>query len=132
MMAVSYLYELLSLVHFDMYNVDNGTVAHLRLQKAKQYIEQNFRDPIRLEELSELSDMSLTNFRREWTRIYKESPMQYRDRIRLSYAKEYLMSEYYTVSEVADKCGFSDVSYFVRFFKKHTGVSPGAFRRSPL
>ena len=31
--------------------------------------------------------------------------------------------------ETAKKCGFDDVSYFVRFFKKHTGISPGKFKK---
>ena len=30
------------------------------------------------------------------------------------------------------KCGFDDVSYFVRFFKKNVGVTPGEFRRQLL
>lgn len=130
MLSMACLYELLSLIYFDIYEKHFGTTAHLRLQTAREHIERNFCEKLRLEELAELSDMSVTNFRREWTRIYGESPMQYRDRVRVSYARELLLSGYYTVTEVADKCGFSDVSYFARFFKKHTGVPPGAFKRS--
>lgn len=130
LLSMACLYELLSLIYFDIYEKHFGTTAHLRLQTAREFIERNYRETVRLEELAELSDMSVTNFRREWTRIYGESPMQYRDRIRVSYAREYLLSGYYSVSEVAERCGFSDVSYFARFFKKHTGVSPGAFKRS--
>ena len=79
--------------------------------------------------LANLVNMSVTNFRREWLKLYGESALQYRDRIRLSYAKEYLMSGYYTVTEVAEKCGFNDVNYFIRFFKKNTGISPGKFEK---
>ena len=32
--------------------------------------------------------------------------------------------------EIAEKCGFDDVSYFVRFFKKQTGITPGEFKKS--
>ena len=130
MLCMSCLYELLSLMCFDIYRENFGDTAHLRLQPAKEFIEKNYRDTIRLDRLAALSDMSVTNFRREWTRIYGETPLQYRDRILIACAREYLLSGYYSVSEVADKCGFDDVSYFARFFKKHTGVSPGAFKRS--
>ena len=58
--------------------------------------------------------------------------MQYRDSIRLYYAKEYPNSGYYTVSEIAEKCGFDDVSYFVRFFKKKAGFTPGEFKKKFL
>ena len=35
---------------------------------------------------------------------------------------------HYTVSEIAEKCGFDDVSYFVRFFKKQTGTTPKKYQ----
>jgi AraC-like DNA-binding protein len=31
---------------------------------------------------------------------------------------------------VAERCGFADANYFGKAFRQHTGVSPGAFRRS--
>ena len=73
--------------------------------------------------------MSTTHFRREWTKLYGTPPLQYRDALRLSYAKEYLLSGYYSVTEVAEKCGFEDTNYFIRFFKKHTGITPGKFSK---
>ncbi|MBQ8849102.1 MAG: helix-turn-helix transcriptional regulator [Clostridia bacterium] len=131
MESIGYLYELLSIFYFDCINRQNATSYH-RLFPAKEYIEQYFHQPITLEELAKLSNMSITNFRREWKKLYSEAPLQYRDSIRLYYAKEYLNSGYYTVSEIAQKCGFDDVSYFVRFFKKNVGVTPGEFRKLML
>ncbi|HEX8279287.1 MAG TPA: helix-turn-helix domain-containing protein [Segetibacter sp.] len=32
------------------------------------------------------------------------------------------------MNQIADHLGYEDVSYFIRFFKKHTGYSPEAFR----
>jgi AraC family transcriptional regulator, transcriptional activator of pobA len=34
------------------------------------------------------------------------------------------------VKEVADRLGYEDPSYFIRFFKKHTGQSPDSFRKN--
>lgn len=131
MRSVGYLYELLSQFYFEYTKEQNSAICQ-RLLPAKEYIEQNFKAPMTLEQLAFISNMSVTNFRREWKKIYAEAPMQYRDAIRLDYAKEYLNSGYYTVSEIAEKCGFDDVSYFVRFFKKNVGVTPGEFRRQLL
>ena len=36
----------------------------------------------------------------------------------------------YQVKEVADQLGYEDPSYFIRFFRKHTGQSPEAFRKN--
>ena len=131
MQSIGCLYELLSILYFEYTNANN-TASHQRLLIAKEYVEQHFAEPITLERLAYLSNMSVTNFRREWKKLYSETPMQYRDAVRLYYAKEYLNSGYYTVSEVGDKCGFDDVSYFVRFFKKKTGVSPRKFQKQSI
>ena len=129
MQATACLYELLALLGSEILEKEYGTSTYLRLAPAKEYIEQNFNTVITLDIVANYSNMSVTHFRREWSKLYGESALQYRDRIRLSYAKEYLMSGYYTVTEVAEKCGFSDVNYFIRFFKKHTGISPGKFEK---
>jgi AraC-like DNA-binding protein len=52
--------------------------------------------------------------------------------MRLNFAKDYLSCGYYTVAEVAKKCGFEDASYFVRFFKKKTGCTPNEFKKQLL
>jgi hypothetical protein len=47
-------------------------------------------------------------------------------------AKELLESGFYSVSEVAMRCGFDDVSYLCRFFKKHTGLTPLEFAQNGI
>lgn len=129
MMALSALYELLALAISEIYESKYNESAYLKLQPAKAYIEHNFDRSITLGMLANLCDMSVVSFRREWNGRFGESAMQYRDKLRLQYAKEYLMSGYYSVAETAEKCGFGDVNYFVRFFKKHIGVPPGKYKK---
>lgn len=43
-------------------------------------------------------------------------------------SKRYLLATSNQVNELAYHLGYEDVSYFIRFFKKHTGYSPEAFR----
>lgn len=45
-------------------------------------------------------------------------------------AKRYLLATPNQVKDVADLLGYEDFSYFIRFFKKHTGYSPEAFRHN--
>lgn len=45
-------------------------------------------------------------------------------------SKRYLLSTSNQVKEIAYYLGYDDVSYFIRFFKKHTGFSPEAFREN--
>lgn len=130
MLELACLYEILALVFSELRATEQTSDRYSRLLPAKEYIDQHPTEPISLEYLAHLSRMSITNFRREWSKIYSQTPMQYRDKVRIFYAKEYLGSGYYTVSEVAYRCGFDDVSYFIRFFKKHTGISPKKFKDS--
>ncbi|MEO6549791.1 MAG: helix-turn-helix transcriptional regulator [Ferruginibacter sp.] len=45
-------------------------------------------------------------------------------------AKRYLLATPYQVKDIADHLGYEDMSYFIRFFKKHTNYTPEAFRRN--
>lgn len=45
-------------------------------------------------------------------------------------AKRYLLATPNQIKDIADHLGYEDVSYFIRFFKKHTGDSPDVFRRN--
>ena len=45
-------------------------------------------------------------------------------------AKRYLLATPNQIKDIADHLGYEDTSYFIRFFKKHTGYSPEAFRKN--
>jgi AraC-like DNA-binding protein len=45
-------------------------------------------------------------------------------------AKRYLLATSNQVNQIAYQLGYEDVSYFIRFFRKHTGYSPEAFRNN--
>jgi len=49
---------------------------------------------------------------------------------RLAKAKKLLSTTSMPVGEVALSCGIEDVSYFSTLFRKHTGLTPSAFRNS--
>ena len=127
MYSVAFLYQLLGNFCAEIYEKNHLAASYHSLQQAKKYIDEHFNCDLNLNFLANISNMSTTNFRREWKRLYGMSPMQYRDKIRLYYAKEYLLTGYYSVSEVSNKCGFSNSNYFIRFFRKHEGISPGKF-----
>ncbi len=52
------------------------------------------------------------------------SPQQYLSTIKLLQAKYFLQFTEMNVTEVALRCGFKEVSYFSRLFRKHYGISP--------
>ena len=50
----------------------------------------------------------------------------------MSKAYTYLRSPDYTIQEIADRLNFSDQSSFGKFFRKHSGTSPAAYRRAAI
>ena len=123
--AMACLYEILSLIAASL----GKESVSLRLHPAARYLSVHFSEKITNAALAALCDMSETNFRREWMRVYGKTPLTYRDELRIEKAKRLLLRAHLSVGEAARECGFEDESYFGRFFKKQTGETPGEFRK---
>ena len=60
------------------------------------------------------------------------TPAAYLERLRMEHAVKLLAVQRvprYTVSDVAERCGYYDANYFTRVFKKYMGVSPREYAR---
>lgn len=131
MNAISLLYKIL----FDFigkFNTGNADSSTLLLSAAKEYLETHWRENITLEELASMCHISVAYFRHLFVRTFGVAPIRYRDSIRLLYAKDYLMQKEYNIAQIANLCGFCDSNYFIRFFKKQTGITPGEYRASSI
>ena len=128
MSCASLLYGMLS--HFAQEKFVHGSLgaAYRRIKPAKDYIDADPTRPISIDMLASLCDMSDTNFRRAFLCELGQTPIRYRDGLLIALAKELLSAGFFSVSECAARCGFEDASYFGRFFKKHTGISPGEYK----
>lgn len=71
---------------------------------------------------------SETRLRAACAAVAKQSPTQILDQRALVEAQRSLLYTNLAVSEIADSLGFLDAAYFSRFFVKHTGTSPRAYR----
>lgn len=93
-----------------------------------RYIQENIREKIDLNKLSDKVCMSRANFFRRFKEELGYSPGDYILRERLRLAKVYLQKGKYSVTEVCYMSGFQNLHYFIRAFKKETGLTPSAFR----
>lgn len=72
-----------------------------------------------------ISESGFYTFFKEWA---GESPIDYRNNIRITAAKSMLENSNLRISEIAYTVGFDDQYYFTRIFKKRIGMSPKEFR----
>ena len=107
-------------------NVDPG--AYNRTLPARRMIETSYALPLTLEQLAQSCGMNKSAFRRVYTNVYGESPISHLLDLRINKAKELLLIGS-SLEETAASTGFKDVNYFIRYFKKKTGMTPGRFRQ---
>ena len=98
------------------------------MQKVKAYINQNFDREISNNSVAKHFSYHPYYLNSLFVQHEKITMHQYINRLRISRAKSALTASDSSVSEIAVKCGFKDASYFVRFFKKNTGLTPKEFR----
>jgi AraC-like DNA-binding protein len=98
-----------------------------RIILAKAYMDENYQQPIGLDEISQRAFLSKFYFHRLFTRIYRRTPHQYITRKRLDKAKD-LLSGNRPVAEVCNEVGFESIGSFSVLFKKEIGFAPQYYR----
>lgn len=94
-----------------------------RINKVIQYIEDNFSEKLTIDELSGIANYSKYHFNRVFKSVTNENVYSFIKRIRLERANCYLWRSEYSISEIAEKCGFLSSSNFSYNYKKHFGLS---------
>ncbi len=100
-----------------------------RLLFAKELMDVSFDQKLDLEQVALHAGMSEYHFCRSFKAVFGLSPYKYLLHQRLAAAKVLLSNERLSVSEVAVKCGFTDIFSFSKAFKKHFLISPSSFSR---
>jgi AraC-like DNA-binding protein len=103
--------------------------AHKAARPVQAYLETHYSRRIRLEQLAELSGLSVFYLTRIFRAATGLSPYAYLEQVRVHRAAE-LLRDGVRISEVACRTGFADQSHLTRLFKRLTGVPPGRYQRS--
>ena len=101
----------------------------VQLKQVVEFIEKNYANPITLQELSASVSMSPKYFCRFFSEMTHQTPMDYLNRQRIEQACCQLATTDDSITEIAYRNGFNDLSYFIRTFKKYKGITPGKYKR---
>jgi len=115
------------------YHVDADLTAlknHLvTIEKAKEYMNENFASDISLQEISVHSCVSPFHFSRIFKKFTSFSPYQYLLNTRLKHSEMLLKNTSIPVTEVSFSSGFNSSSHFATAFKQRYKINPTQYRK---
>lgn len=99
-----------------------------RVEKAFEYLNQNFDKQVTLAEVARLAGMTEVSFSRFFKNRSGKTFIDSLNDIRLGHASRMLIDTTHSISEIAYSCGFNNISNFNRIFKKKKNCTPKEFK----
>ena len=114
----------------------NGSYADMLVEyendpcaaKVRKIIEDSYSTPISTSTIAKSLFLSTSYICRKFFNSYHTTPLKYLSLLRLEKARQLLESSELSITEIALMVGFTDIHYFSRSFKSHTGLSPSEYR----
>lgn len=101
-----------------------------RIEKAFEYMNNNYDKPITLGEVARLVSMTEVSFSRFIKKRTGNTFIDSLNEIRLGHASRMLIDTTHSISEISYHCGFNNISNFNRIFKKKKTCTPKEFREN--
>ncbi len=124
---IRYISEMMEMIIDATGNPSRSTV----LDDIQYYIDHNFRQNIRLENIAPLFGYNSAYLGKIFNKHFGESFNSYVDRKRIEHSKSLLQEKSLKVYEIAEAVGYKNVDYFHKKFKKYVGISPAEYRKKP-
>ena len=107
-----------------------NNLARTERPSLKDIMEKNFCFNLRLEDYAELCHRSLSAFKRDFQKVYNETPGRWIMKRRVERAASILANSRQSVTQVAFETGFEDLSHFSRVFKQNVGKNPTEYKKT--
>lgn len=85
-----------------------------------------------LNELAKAANMCVSGFTKKFRGMTGLSPTEYLLSLRIEKAEKMLLETTMTVYDIAEKCGYYDVNYFIKVFRRHRHTTPARFRNANI
>lgn len=98
------------------------------IKPALDYIENNFlTQKISIPFLADKCGISESYLKKIFIKIYGIPPSKYIIQLKMNFSCDLLRSELYNITQISEKCGYTDLYYFSHQFKEYMGLSPTVF-----
>ena len=106
------------------------TGVHQKVHEVALYLQTHIHESVSLEELAQRFFMSRSYLTRSFRNITGFSVVEYMTYIRIQKAQQLLRESDWSITEIADLCGFGNITYFEKVFKEATGQTPVQYRKN--
>ena len=107
----------------------SGKGARERMKGLLDYIEEHYGERITIRDAAERCYYSQSHFMKYFRQYMGISFVEYLNRYRISRAAGLLRATERPISLIARDCGFDNLSYFNRLFRRDYGMTPGEYRK---
>ena len=106
---------------------EEKTRTDIGIDKAVKYIRDHLAEDITVDCLASVAGFSKYHFVREFKRVTSYTVVSYLNMARIERSKELLAMGEMGIGEIADTCGYNNLSYFSKMFRAHTGLTPSEY-----
>lgn len=99
-----------------------------RVPKLMHFIQQNFKEDITLQQAASVAGLQLHSFCRFFKTLTNRTFSDFLNEVRIGFACKLLQQSDLPVTQIALECGYTNISYFNRCFKKINKMSPKVYR----
>ncbi|MDR1540741.1 MAG: AraC family transcriptional regulator [Clostridiales bacterium] len=101
-----------------------------RIKESIAFMHDNFQKELKISEIAESLHICTEYFIRSFKALVGKTPKEYLIEYRLNHVLSLMLTEDGTITSMATRCGFDDMCYFSRCFKKNFGISAQVFKKS--
>ena len=103
--------------------------GHERWDEVAQFVHKHFRSSLSLHDIARIASLEPHYCSRRFREVFGEPFTQYVNTLRLEATCLLLATTDWAIKRIADECGFRNLNYFHRLFKREYLTTPGQFRR---
>ncbi|EAR14151.1 activator protein MtlR [Robiginitalea biformata HTCC2501] len=118
-------YQILNAEHL---SVETQSKENERINSIFNFVKENYREPISLEEMADLTHMTVPSFCRYFKKVTNKTFVQFVNEYRMVHASNLLSENEMSITEICFESGFNNFSHFNKSFKAFTGMSPSEYR----
>lgn len=103
---------------------------HVAIERCLAFIAKNFYQPIQVNDLVKVSDLSRRGFCKAFSKHTGATPGAVLNQLRIEHAKNILAEQDLTLKEISKRCGYKSQNTFCVAFQRSTGFAPKQFQRN--